>query len=160
MIFIVLFIHSIVHWSSIMPQDAVLIRRCCIDGSGMEPQEARLCRAGWAMCHIDEGGGVVAETYGALPGFFRRSGRGELFAFLMLLRGSVPPLTVVTASSHGRHPEPRPPLGPGGGQQRWLGGSVSVRGTVCPEDHQAFHLGQTILAEAAPCFYPETDLRK
>ena len=41
------------------------LRCCCIDGAGMEPPDAQLCRAGWVMCH--EGGAVVAETYwGAL----------------------------------------------------------------------------------------------
>ena len=41
------------------------LRCCCIDGAGMEPPDAQLCRDGWVMCH--EGGAVVAETYwGAL----------------------------------------------------------------------------------------------
>ena len=80
----------------VRPPDGVFQGRCCMDGSGLEPQDEVLCRAGWAVSQIDRFGNVCGEAYGNVPGLMQHSGLGELYAFLMLLTFCWPPLIVVT----------------------------------------------------------------
>ena len=72
-----------IKWN-VRPPDGVFQGRCCIDGAGLQPQDAVLCRAGWAICQIDGLGDVEGEVCGNLPGLMQHPGLGELHAFLML----------------------------------------------------------------------------
>ena len=83
-------------YCSIRPAGGCFSGRCYIDGSGLNPQDEVLCRAGWAIVQVDSWGNVLADARGNLPGILQHSGLGELYAFLMLLGLCAPPITVVT----------------------------------------------------------------
>ena len=67
-----------------------------LDGSALFPEDAVLCRAGWAVVQISSDGSILQECFGNLPTLIQDSGAGELWSFLKALQFSAPPLRVVT----------------------------------------------------------------
>ena len=118
-----------------------VLRRCCIDGAGMEPQE-RSC-AELDGCQFDERGGVVAETWRALRVPHASSVKPGAANCCHCLFAWSP---AGTPTSPG--PRRRPFNNDGSVAARR---SVTLR-TVRSEDHQTRHLG--IQYTGSPMFFP------
>ena len=79
------------HWFK-LPEDACFTGRVYIDGSGTHPAQPSLRRIGFGIAAVSSQGHLTGAAYGPVAYPLQVVPVAELFALLMLLRHSMPPL--------------------------------------------------------------------